>query len=73
MLPNIRQPIIIFQGRKDTVVTAEAGESILQGVRSTIKEHHWMEGSSHPILLDNELNEVSELSLRFIEKVLSSQ
>lgn len=73
VLPNIHQPIIIFQGRKDTVVTAEAGESILQGVRSTIKEHHWMEGSSHPILLDNELNEVSELSLRFIEKVLSSQ
>jgi len=73
VLPNIYQPIIVFQGRKDTVVTAEAGEIILQGVRSTIKEHYWMESSSHPILLDNELNEVSEISLRFIEKVLSSQ
>jgi carboxylesterase len=70
VLPNIHQPIIVFQGCKDTVVSVEAGELILQNVRSTTKEHHWMEGSSHPILLDNELDEVTELSLRFMDKVI---
>ncbi len=66
----IRQPIILFQGRRDTTVHASAGEVILQGVGSTIKEHHWMENSSHPILLDDELDAVTELSINFMEKVL---
>lgn len=73
VLPNVYQPIIVFQGRKDTVVSTESGEIILRGVRSTIKEHHWMEGSSHPILLDDELDAVTELSLRFIEKIIRPQ
>jgi len=71
VLPNIRQPIIVFQGRKDTVVSAGAGEMILQGVRSTIKEHRWMEGSTHPMLLDVELEEVTNLSLNFMERTLA--
>jgi hypothetical protein len=32
-----------------------------------------MEGSSHPILLDHELDAVTDLSLRFIERIIPSQ
>ncbi len=72
ILPQIKQPIIIFQGRKDTTVDPVAGEMILQGVGSAIKEHHWMEESTHPILIDSELDAVTDLSLRFIEKILKA-
>ena len=72
VLPQIKQPIIIFQGRKDTTVDPVAGEMILQDIGSAIKEHHWMEESTHPILIDSELDTVTDLSLRFIEKILKA-
>ena len=72
ILPQIKQPIIIFQGRKDKTVDPVAGEMILQGVGSAIKEHHWLEESTHPILIDRELDAVTDLSLRFIEKILKA-
>lgn len=70
VLPDITQPVLMFQGRKDTTVVVQAGDIILDSVRSTFKEHHWMEGSAHPILIENELDAVTDLSLHFIEKVL---
>lgn len=73
MLPNVSQPILVLQGRKDKTVDASAGDIILRGVRSTIKEHYWMEGSSHPILLDDELDAVTDLTLQFMNKALPSQ
>lgn len=73
VLPNIAQPVIVFQGRKDTTVNPQAGDMILRGVASTVKEHHWMEKSGHPILIDVELDTVADLSLRFIEKVIPSR
>lgn len=72
ILPQIKQPIIVFQGRKDTTVAPRVGEVILSGVGSTVKEHHWMENSTHPILIDAELDAVTDLSLKFFEKVLQS-
>jgi carboxylesterase len=72
-LSLIQQPVILFQGRRDTTVHPSAGETILQGVGSAVREHHWMENSSHPILLDDELDTVTDLSVKFIEKVLSSR
>lgn len=67
-LSKIKQPVLIFQGRKDMTVAPEAGEVILRGISSEIKEHHWMENSSHAIVLDGELDDVAQLSMRFIEK-----
>lgn len=73
ILPNITQPVAVFQGRRDTTVHPQAGDIILRGVVSTVKEHHWMEQSGHPILIDVELDTVTDLSLRFIEKAISSR
>lgn len=71
LLPKVTQPVLVFQGRKDTTVAVQAGDIILSAVRSTVKEHHWMEGSAHPILIENELDEVTKLSLRFVERALA--
>jgi esterase/lipase len=43
----------------------------LRGVASKVKEHHWMEESGHPILIDAELEEVTSLSLNFMERTLA--
>lgn len=71
VLPNIAQPIVVFQGRKDVTVNPQAGDIILRGVASAVKEHHWMEKSGHPILIDAELEEVTNLSLNFMERTLA--
>lgn len=71
-LPQIRQPVLVFQGRKDMTVAPTVGDQILQGVSSRVKEHHWMERSAHAILLDCELDAVTELTLRFMKKLIQS-
>lgn len=70
-LSNIRQPVMILQGRRDTTVAPEAGKIILDGISSTVKELHWMENSSHTILLDVELDQSTDLSVSFMEKCLA--
>jgi len=66
-LSQIHQPVIVFQGRKDLTVDPSVGDQILQGVSSRVKKHHWMEQSTHAILLDCELDAVTDLTLRFIQ------
>jgi carboxylesterase len=68
-LPKVNQPILIFQGRKDRTVAPEAGDMILSQVRSSIKEHHWMENSTHEVTLDGELPEVARIVFQFIQRI----
>jgi carboxylesterase len=68
-LPRIHQPVLIVQGRLDTTVHLTVGEIILGGVSSTVKELHWMEHSTHVVLLDQELDEVMRITLEFMQKV----
>ncbi len=68
LLPKIHQPVQIFQGRFDQTVAQEAGEIIMRGVSSKVKEHHWMEKSHHTILLDVELDDVTAKTLAFLER-----
>lgn len=72
-LSQVKQPVIVFQGRKDMTVHPTTGDIILQGVSSTIKERHWMERSTHAIVIDCELDAVTDLTVRFMDKVLKSQ
>ncbi|MBC8330787.1 MAG: alpha/beta fold hydrolase [Anaerolineae bacterium] len=68
-LSHIHQPVLIFQGRKDTTVVPEAGELLMNAISSAVKEHHWMENSSHVIVLDVELEQVAATSIQFIERI----
>lgn len=70
-LARIHQPVMVLQGRLDVTVAPSAGEIILNGVSSSLKEHHWMENSNHAITLDQELPQVTELTVGFIQKALS--
>jgi hypothetical protein len=36
-----------------------------------MKEHHWMENSSHPMLIDVEMETIAGISLNFMENVRS--
>jgi carboxylesterase len=69
LLPTIRRPVLIIQGRLDFTVDPEVPETISNNIRSVIKEIHWMENSSHCVILDHELDQVTDITLRFLAKV----
>lgn len=72
-LPLIDQPVLVVQGRLDRTVSPEVGEMIQRGVHSSIKELYWMEHSPHVVLLGPELDEILQLTLRFMERALSAR
>ena len=69
-LDRISQPVLVVQGRHDTTIDPAAGEIILGGVSSSVKELIWMPDSSHVVAIDEEWEEVAALSLEFIERVM---
>lgn len=69
-LPSIRQPILIVQGRLDRSVYPDVPETVARLVASEIKEVHWMEKSQHCVLLDQEWEQVAEITHKFLERVL---
>ncbi len=69
-LSRISQPVLTVQGRLDRAVDHSGAEIIQREVRSSLKELHWMEQSTHVVLLDRELEAVAEITLNFMEKAL---
>lgn len=69
-LPTIRQPLLIVQGRHDTHIDIQGVEILYRQIGAGLKELHWMEKSGHVVLLDQEIDVVTELTLRFIKRVL---
>jgi len=69
-LADVRQPILIVQGRLDTTVAASAPQEIYAGVRSAVKELHWMEQSGHCVMLDREWEAVTNITVKFLASVL---
>jgi carboxylesterase len=53
-LPRIRQPILLFQGRRDAALTPEAAQMVYDGVSSADKTLIWLEHSGHNVLADGE-------------------
>ena len=70
ILPRIFQPILIIQGSLDKTIDLRSGDMILNGVHSAVREYHWMKESSHVVILDKEFEEVTNISLEFIKKIL---
>jgi carboxylesterase len=69
-LPQIRQPVLVVQGCLDRSIDPHAAETIRQGVSSAVVDVHWLEHSAHTVLLDREFDQVVELTLRFVDRVL---
>jgi carboxylesterase len=61
-LPRIRQPILIFQGRHDAQLSAQAAELLYDRVGSSDKTLVWLARSGHNLLVDGEREEVWERS-----------
>jgi carboxylesterase len=68
ILPKIEQPILIFTGERDDRVSNEAIALLLNKVKSLEKRHHPMQNSGHFVMLEEDLDEAFQLSLRFIAK-----
>ena len=68
MLGRVTVPAIIFQGKMDATIDPMSSVQVLENISSSEKELVWLEDSSHCILLDKQLDLVSELSLNFIDK-----
>ena len=67
-LPRITQPVLIVQGRLDATVHPLAGLLIEAGVTSERQELHWMERSTHCVVLDEELPQIAALTLDFLAR-----
>ncbi len=53
-LPGVRQPILLFQGRRDATLTPRAAQVVYDGVASRDKTLVWLEQSGHNLLADGE-------------------
>jgi carboxylesterase len=69
-LPAVRQPLLIVQGLLDRSVHPAVPEEIIAGVNSRICELHWMAHSRHVVLLDQELEQVTRITLDFLRQAL---
>jgi len=65
----VTQPTLVVQGRLDTTIHPASGAIILGKIPATQKALHWMERSSHVVLLDEELDQITALTLDFMRKV----
>jgi len=70
-LEQISQPLLIVQGKLDKTVHPDAPEMIRAHVRSPVVEIHWMERSTHCVILDQERAQVNEITLAFLKRTLS--
>jgi carboxylesterase len=71
LLPAIHQPILVMQGRLDPTVDPFVPQLIYDRVSSSVKELHWLEHSTHCVILDKERDLAASLSLNFLSRVLS--
>lgn len=73
-LPAIRQPLLLIQGRLDTAVDLRGVGALYREIGSPVKELHWLEHTSHLVLLESaEFEQVAALTLSFMEKCLSQK
>ena len=71
-LPNIRCPVVLFQGRKDNQITKKSMDYIYQNIKSTDKQKIWLENNEHPILDSPDQNIIINELINFVERVKKS-
>jgi carboxylesterase len=71
LLTKIHQPILILQGRLDPTVHPQSPQIIFDQVSSSIKELHWLEHTTHCVILDKERDLAASLTLNFLRRVFT--
>ncbi len=72
VLPMVDKPTLILQGRLDPTVHPDSAQMIFDRVASKDKELHWLENSTHCVILDKERDLAFNLTLNFLQRVLRS-
>jgi carboxylesterase len=67
-LPQVRQPLLVFQGRMDETIDTRGADEIIRRARSTDKQLVWLGASSHCLLLDCEWETAAQQTVAFIEE-----
>lgn len=68
-LPAVRQPLLIVQGRLDASVHPSVPDKIAGRVSSEVIEIHWMDNSSHVVVLDREYEQVARITIDFLRRI----
>ena len=72
-LPQIHQPILIVQGRRDAHLHPRAAEELYDAVASTDRTLVWLEHSGHNLLIDGERESVWALSYDWMMGLLGGE
>ena len=73
VLPQIHQPILIVQGRRDAHLHPQAAEEVYDGVASTDRTLVWLEHSGHNLLIDGERESLWALSYDWMMGLLGGE
>jgi carboxylesterase len=65
-LPKVTCPALIFVSEEDHVVPPNNSQMIFDGIYSETKELHHMKNSYHVATLDNDQQEIIDITLKFI-------
>ena len=68
-LPAVRQPLLIVQGRLDASVHPSVPAKIAGRVSAGLIEIHWMDNSSHVVVLDREYEQVARITINFLRRI----
>lgn len=72
VLPSLRAPLLVIQGSLDPTVSAAVPEEVCRRAGSKVKEVHIMKKTAHCVLLDQELDEVTKISLEFMRRAMEA-
>lgn len=71
MLPDIKQPVIIFKSREDHIVPKISATFTMDNIGSSDKELIWLENSYHVAPLDYDKELIAKKSKKFIGRLIS--
>jgi carboxylesterase len=72
-LREIKQPVVVFTGEFDRTIAPISAQIILDNVSSQVRNHYHMQHSGHCVILDQELDEIAEDVLGFIQSGFGDQ
>lgn len=70
---QVRQPVAIFLGGLDETIDLQKARQIYDLLPSTAKAFYFFEQSSHCMILDRDLDQIHDQSLKFIRQNLQSK
>ena len=68
ILPKIKKPILIIQGKDDPVVNSSSAHEIFENIESRYKSLKIIEAKSHVIVNNKNTEELFQTILEFINK-----